>query len=577
MMAMRYVGGCYNRGNTKMRATHYFITGAVSAALVVTGCKKPDAVISDTGLLSSNAIKTQVLNNRIKAQDVDSDKAQAVLDFLQEEGVNWSSVSGENGHFTFNEVTIDDADATIDKLEVSGLQMFDDEVPYARSVSLQGLNSEEVDIKALSFNLPTLEQIKALAALEGEENESKQIQTFSKISKEMMSGFGNYSGGGFIEGLTIKDDIVGDIGFMGWSKDKDKMSMLLEDFKFTADGPDGKGTGQIGHISIKNIKVTDGQLDPKDGLSAFMGGYMSLVNPYKRGYESMAIRDVEFSGTEDDMSFSFTLPKGDVWFTEPKNGVFHLKTEFPNMQVKYNIPEGELPDEQMAMIKDYGFEELNFRFWGDTRVDAKNDNLKLLTGGFAWTDNFEIDMNYDMDGMSNYYEAVENMFDDIMPIIEDAASSGSEIDSAELEARMDAAFEKDMVAMMESVVLHEMVVELRDKSLIDKGFQIAADMQGQDVADLKNGIKALVTMGTSAAPTETMTGLAKSFMNSAHAMIDDGGTIRISMTPKNEMTFKDIMTGFANLEAAETDPAASMSFIDDVLIDLNVGIEHVPN
>lgn len=571
-------GARSKRGNNIMRATHYFITGAVGATVIFTGCKKTNTVVAESGLLSSATIKTQVLDNQIKAEDVDADKAQAALDFLKAEGIGWASVSGENGHYKFKQVSFEDEDASIDSLEVSGLQMYDDETPYVRSISLQGLESEDVEIKAMSFNLPSLEQVKALAALEDEKDESKQIQAFSKLSSEMMMGFGNYDGGGFLEGLTIKDaDLNGNIGFMGWSKEAENMSMLLEDMKFSGDNADEKAIGRIGHISVKNIKVSNDGSGSKDGLGAIMGAYMSILNPYKRGYESMAIRDVEFSGSEDDMSFSFTLPKGDVWFTEPKNGVFHLKTDIPKMQVKFDLPEGELPDEQMAMIKDYGFDNLEFRMWGDTRVDAKNDNLKLLTGGFAWADNFEINMSYDTDGMSKYYEATENMFGDIMPLIEEVASSETEVDPAELEARIDSVFEQDMMAMMESVVLHELVVELRDKSLFDKVFKIAAEMQDQEVADLKNGIKAMVTMSTSAAPTETMTTLAKDFMSSAHGMIDDGGTIRIIIKPANEMSFKDMMDGFEAMEAGGADPVQTMTFIDDVIKDLNIDFEHVPN
>ena len=551
-----------------MRFSNYMFVGALSVAVLATGCKGK----SEPKLLSAKTMKAEIQQFQSKDVDVDNEKSQAAIDFLKSEGVNWTGVTGKNGAYKFSNLTFENEDGVaIKSLSVSGLQMLGDEVPYASAVTIEDFTFEEGKIDEIFFNLPAAETLKGFEDLAEESSE--------KFMKGLIGNFMNFSGGGYMEGLTFQEKLSSataqspksNVKFIGWNSDKAKMSILLEDmnFKFTED-TGSAGHGFIQHMSIRNLDMTDaGDLSGGTALASMMGQYLNIFNPFKRGYDRIAIRGMDFAVKDKEMDMKFTVPTGDVYFTDVKSGIYHQKIEFPEIKFAIDpasLADGEIPQDVFEKLD---LENMVFNYQADLRIDPAQDNIKLLTGGMGWKDNFEINMTYDMDGFSNYFEALEGMFEHLMPMIESQGMGGSHQDMASVSD-----MEAQMKSMYSGIVINDFTVDLRDQSLLAKGFEIASSQNGQSVDDMKNAAKAVITMGTTQAPTDYTRTLSKDFMGSFNSFIDNGGTLRFSIKPETGFSIGDMVNEFE--QASKGDPAAAMGAIDATLKRMKMDFEHLP-
>jgi len=300
-----------------------------------------------------------------------------------------------------------------------------------------------------------------------------------------------------------------------------------------------------------------------------MSGYMALVNPYKRGYESFAIRDMKMSGVEDGANVSFELPRGDVWFTEDKGGVYHNKIEFPEIIVK--VDESQASDFPKEAFEDFGLDEMVFKYWGDVRIDRNNDNLRLLTGGFGMKDMMEFDITYDVDGMSGYFNALNRIANDMGKTLEEASTTGGSTPDAL--GALSENMAEEVAAEMMKMTFNEMTLELRDKSLMEKAFKFVADEQGVSVGDLKENAKASLHLGAMGAQTKYQRTLVQEGISAGQNFIDSGGSIRISLKPQGGFSAQQAME---MTEQNFDDPEQEMEMLDDILKRLNIKVEHVP-
>jgi len=113
-----------------------------------------------------------------------------------------------------------------------------------------------------------------------------------------------------------------------------------------------------------------------------------------------------------------------------------------------------------------------------------------------------------------------------------------------------------------------MAFEFRDRSIIDKVFQIAVIEAGEDEASLRDAAKGAVAVTTVDAQSEYQSQLAEDYVEALHNLIDQGGTFRVSMKPDADFEIGEVIeTGLSGREM-------TTEFIDDILRQLNIDFEH---
>ncbi len=553
-----------------MKPTHIIMSGALVLSLGVglSGCKDKTKVSAPTknNLLSAKTLKAQIKSNMPEVTPVDSDKAEAAIAYMKAEGITWESQSGENGSYTFSNLNFAKENISIGELTVSGLQMLDEETPHASLFTMQDLTLEGGKIDEAVLMLPSADTVIALRNMP-DDSDTAMEDFINSVASRLTS----ISGGGYMQGFTIIEDSaeVGKLDFMGWNKDGSKISGLIEGFEIDgpvleeAEGAEDLKSVRIGHMSVTNLDIGEQNKETEtQGMALLMQSYLAVLNPYNRGYESMALRDISVEGPE---GLSVSVPSGDIWFTEDKGGVFHNKFEVP----EFNMSMIGMEEEGAEM---FGLDKMVFKFWGDLRIDRNQDNMKLLTGGLAMKDMMEMHYTYDVDGMSGYYAAMGGMFAEMGGVLDKVIADPTVDADAELEAISPQMEEKFMAELMK-VTLNEFNVEIRDQSLLEKGFKLAAEEQGVQVADMKENAKAALNLGAAGASTAYQRTLMRDFIDAAQTFIDSSGAIKMSIKPQGGMSGRDAMQLMEQtaLERDELIPA-----IDDLLKRLNIDFEHVP-
>ncbi len=553
-----------------MKPGHLVLTGTLAIGLSLSGCKDKKTKLDrppKNQQLSAKTLKAQIKGNMPEAAPVDSDKAEAAIAYMKAEGITWESQSGENGSYTFSNLNFAEEEVTIGELTVSGLQMMNEETPYASLFTMQDLTLEGGKIDEVVLMLPSADTMTALRDMP-DDSDTAMENFIDNVASRLMT----FSGGGYMQGFTIIEDSaeVGKLDFMGWNKDGPKMSGLIEGFKIDgtvleeADGGDELEEIRIGHISVTNLDMGEQNKETEtQGMALLMQSYMAVLNPYNRGYDSMALRDISVEGPE---GFSVSVPSGDFWFTEDKGGVFHNKIEVPEFVMSMIGME-----EEGAEI--FGLDKMVFKFWSDLRIDRNQDNMKLLTGGLAMKDMMEMHYTYDVDGMSGYYAAVSGMFAEMGGVLDKVIADPTVDADTELEAISPQMEEKFMAELMK-VTLNEFNIEIRDQSLLEKGFKLAAEEQGIQVADMKENAKTALNLGTAGASTAYQRTLMQDFIEAAQTFIDSSGAIKVTVKPQGGMSGREAMQLMEGQDM--TDQDASMRAIDDMLKRMNIDFEHVP-
>ncbi len=554
---------------------HLFWTSSAALVLVAAGCKKKEAeftALDGPDLLVASSVKSLVDKAKRPSDIIDEADAKAAMDFIKSEGMSWTSVSGEAGNYVFTDLSFPDDNAVAKRVEVSGLHMIDEDFPYASYLSIEELESDEFSLNKLVMNLPSAKIIDQIEALDEEDfDEETSVKLYDQVFDEFM----DYTGGGYVEGIKFKEsDEAASIGFMGWSKDKAKISGLIENIEVTGDENDPFNM-TVGHFSIKNLDISPwGNMSEKGPMGSVMSGYMSLISPYARGYESISFRDIKLTGKDDDLDMSFDFPKGDIWFTPEKNGVFHLKSNFPKIALNVNldkIPESdEFPKD---MIQEFGWDKSRFNLTSDSRIDQKNDNIKVLHSRFNWEDNLELSTTYDVDGMSGYFKAFEKMGSDMD--LESMSMGGAFGDPRDAE--------KLLREMIKDLKVNEFVFGISDKSLLEKSFKLAGHQQGSSAEDMRNGVKASLGLATIGATTDYRREVINDATSALSEFLDSGGTLRLTIKPDNGFDFLESFESIKKMQAeaifgnTNTDDFDAEAAIDDILRAVNINMEHVPD
>ncbi|WP_018997444.1 hypothetical protein [Hirschia maritima] len=468
----------------KFKAKDYGQTAEVLAALKLDGEANELISFADTSSADGGAVFNNV---EIKPQNEDGPALIAKA-------------------MTFDGLNMTDAGPSFDRLVLSELSMVDEE---------EGVNLSIGDVSIVEPNEAASAFFASL--IRGEEPED--VAPFSEWAFDRLS----------LSNLSLaaapKDEegaISASIGELAIGSLVDSVAgqTLFSDLKIDFDIPDSgdfpiKGSMKLDSLSMSNLQAAfletfaEAGSDP-DKLaqlnSALMGSYTS---PIDQGFDQSVMKGLSL----DLSGLSFSMPKAATKVVRNKDGIatglVSPKTVF---KLSADAEAGELGAQLAQGLAMLDYTDLEFGIEAKASYDPETKETRYTDYVIDMKDGFSLSFN---GGMLN-----------LLDVMKQASSSDNPETS---------------MAAFGDLKLSDMEISLEDKSLLDRGFKVAAQMQGMEASQLKSMASGILAMGTmQASQSGVDMELVNQTVNALTSFIEDSGTLTIKLDPDAPLSMADL-------------------------------------
>jgi outer membrane murein-binding lipoprotein Lpp len=490
--------------------------GAVlSATLIVGGCKGKDKGNKQVSTAKIEKIAPRTVS---KAETLQSVTAMCLQDSAS--GIfKWDDHNVSAGDHTYMGVSVEGGDdgksLNVEKLELIGAHMDGDMAAFDKIV-FHDVSAAEDDT---TFSVKKWELIKPSSSLS---NEISRAFCNDEDAFEDYSGdFG--LGGMSLSGLNIVDDEVNmSLTSLLFGTTEDKTGVLnLENLSMDIKGED-KAVIHLGSIAIEGINIDkykslfataaksdENSENEEDVIKALMGS----MNPYNPDFKHAKFSDfhVDAAGMKIDLDSL-------VADVTHKNG----KTVMVQKMSPLTIvpPSKEDASKDMAQFVEamdvMGYDKLEFTMAQKTILDEEADSMVVTDSYIALKDGFKLSFDYDMTG----YKA----------FMEKAAEQGGSSNANPMAA----------LGMIDDLKMSSMRLALKDDSIVDRAFKVAAAQQGGKPESLKLQAKMGLGFLSMMAKDDAQQKLATDLGTALSKFIDDGGTFIVEMNPKTPVNLGSI-------------------------------------
>ena len=174
-------------------------------------------------------------------------------------------------------------------------------------------------------------------------------------------------------------------------------------------------------------------------------------------------------------------------------------------------PKNRQAARSFAIVQELGFDELVFQSSQTQIIDSNTDTVTVKDGIVSMKDGFNLDYNYSASGMN-----------DLKALLNDGAG-GSDINAA-----------------MQTMTLNGLQIRLEDKSIVDRGLNLAAQMQGTSPDTIKQQIK----IASAGASLFSGAGLEAALMGEMGSAVckffENGGTLSVVIDPVEPVAMSEI-------------------------------------
>ncbi|WP_300544256.1 hypothetical protein [Maricaulis sp.] len=404
------------------------------------------------------------------------------------------------------------------RLDTAGDVMFD-------GVALEGVSASDADgegmmrIARISVDEPNAAFVRDLVRVfsgeDGDFDPDWSDYRFASAGFEGFSVTGEDEGGPFdiaIEQFVMQDysDIeLGRIALMGLRVDGSSQSgpvtVRLDEFSLTG--------FQSGAYSDLMDTIAAGG-DENAVMSAYYGSLTPQVDVFDRFAMRGFLADAEGVHLALDNMTARIEQSGSRYITQMSLDSMRL------------IPDAAKESgAQLAMgLGMLGYEQLEVRMQSHGIYDEATGRAWTEGENFIeLTDGLRIEMNQDVGGYNEYFEALPEF----------AASMEA---GAGEEAQADAALK-----LMAPIVLHNISLRLVDMSLLDRALDAGAAAQGVTREELRIQTGAMAAMGLMAAPPEVPRPMLAQLSTALTEFINRGGSLTIDMSPPEPISVGTIV------------------------------------
>lgn len=490
-------------------------SGAVILAsiLVMGGCSAKDKEGAPTISAEKAPLGLSGLSNKdfarhftMPARDVDaaqSAKALAALGLStsKEDGLSWDTQNGGNGNYVFTnmKVTSDSDVLTISRAEIFGVHMDGEDATFDRAdFGDLSISSNDVGIKvaAMSVAKPTPDTAKAL------------IISLKNLADGAAMDFSDGAELGF-GALSIKSaDITADGSVItmdqlvwGQEDNTDVADFKIENFEMTLQriGSDVADLIMLKSVSargyntaqLKDVFSPTSAKTPSGLLSA-----LSNQNIFAKPYDDFNLEGFEY----DSPAVNLNIPKieGKALSEGQITNITQVMAPF-TVKIK-DIPSRNQDNSVFENLKTLGFTDMEFAGSQTTILDEANDTVELKDGILDMSDGFRLNFTYGASGLKTLAE------------LKDVEDNG-------------------YAEILSTMKINGITLSLEDKSIVERGLELAAQMRGGDVKQIKREMRAALTLAPLLAKNDiekvVYGQLGSAFMD----LVDEGGTFTVQMAP----------------------------------------------
>ncbi|WP_409433171.1 hypothetical protein ACJ3XI_01355 [Litorimonas sp. RW-G-Af-16] len=449
--------------------------------------------------------------------EADANKALALLGMAESGATDltWAAREGSNGNYTFTNLSsnTDDGVVMIETAVLTGVHMEGDAANFDRAdftgVSMTG-DDLTVKVKNMTVARPTPDTAKAIL-----KSIEKMSDSDDKLSLEMEDddldiGFGAIS----VADVTVSgDEVSGTINQMVYGTDAqtERTDFKVSDVNLTIQP---RGQSDASAPSLLTMKSLTGRgflnaSDQMDMASGGLGALLGSLNMYEKPYDSFSLDSLIFNNSNVEMNIAGfegeATTKGDVTTIRQvgKPMVFKLKEAPKAMEAR----------QFYKTMSDLGFDNITIKSSQVSVLDEGKDTIRVNDGILEMTDGFKLNYTYGASGLKE---------------VQQAMNTGT---SQTAQQRM----------AMQMLKLNDMKISLEDKSIVERGLKLAAEMRGADPERVKKEMRAAVTMAPLLARSDLEKDLASELGGAFMEFIEKGGTLTIEMAPTEPLPMADLM------------------------------------
>lgn len=408
--------------------------------------------------------------------------------------VSWDKRSGDKGTYEFKNLSLipDEGEAlNVKTLTLAGLHMVDD-TPVVDLMTLSGVSveSDEFSLSVKNMGLTGVILTDQLSTIE----DIAELETTSIVISDAE-----------FSGEDSQGDIEIKITNLGWGKDpKDNyLRAAAKDISVKATG-DEPIIMELASANIRGLTPVKGE-DSTDILDfKNPDGFIGLLG------QNQQIGDAEINGFEVDMDFfSINLPKL-VQTSNEKKGVKYVDFDMPALTLSLQEEAAPARAKQgIDIIQTLGFDEMVFSSKGQTEIDTTADLMTMKSINLDLKDGFDL----------NYAGAIEGL----------GAMQQLSLDAPHAEVE----------AAQAKIKIHNFSMSLEDKSIVERGFNLAGKMTGQTPKNLRRQANGMLALGSLAALTQNDGAIYSQFAKALGEFIDDGGTLNVALKPQTPLSIND--------------------------------------
>jgi len=442
-------------------------------------------------------------------------QALAELNLLEKSGdaLSWAKSSGKAGNYSYSGLSLknDDGSLKIKKAELLGVHMEDDVASFDRA-DFSGITiyDEKEDVTVtmdtLSVARPTPDMVKAI--LTGLQNVKELDDLDLDIDDENADiGFGALGMGGLK--INSDDATLTTKAFM-WGEDE---QTRLSDFKIEGISLKSKGededtfTGSLGGFTATGLRTNAFEQSLKGNSSVI--DFISRFIPQTKSYDTVKMSALNF-----DSDFITVSSKGFEAKATEKDGVTTMRQVSEPFIIRLNeAPKDDDLRQVYDLIKSLDFDEIVFQSSQTTVLDANTDKVTIEDGLVTMKNGFNLSYNYSASGL----QAVTDKLD----------MSG------------DTGTTQDIQEALTELKLNGFQMRLEDRSIVERGLKLAAEMQGISPDSVKKELKLIMAL----APF-VMGGLEGEMIGEMSkplsTFIENGGTLSIVMNPESPIPVSEL-------------------------------------
>lgn len=485
-----------------MTARFAFYSAAFAAVIGLAACS-PDTPNAE----SSTPVSAEAASD-----------ALAAFGLAEQGRVTWQSRSQEGARFTFEGVSIDDAEGALSaaRLVLAEPALSDEGPVFARfELTDAEVTEADGDLNASFDRLlivdagPEVAEAVA-AALQGRE-------TFFDAADPAAGRFGEMR----IEALSI----------IGSNETGQPLALSLA--SASASGHDGETLEQV-RLEALRFDTTDDQGSPvfvsldrlaADGLASQLAGLADVqaapsaplagaLTPNSQ-YESFAVTGLEVraAGVRVDMP-------GLSGAVEEAGDRLISRTVMERLSLSADADAGPQGAQFAQALDQLGYDALEFSLENAVVYDLDADRVQTIDENFLRLE----------DGFTLRFEQVAS-----------GAAAYAEAYAAWLESEGAQAGQTPPAEVFEPLMIERMVVSLEDQSLLDRSLGVLAEMQGVSPEQLRLQAGAYVALGAAFVGDMAPPQLMRELQGALTGFIGQGGTLTVTLAPDEPVSMSEIM------------------------------------